>query len=276
MAVSRAAASRMAITRISVGIRSRYAIPLPTEVSLKTLPRAVAMAICAEGSVGSGAVAGLSRISSIDGSWRNSRRKATSSEAAAGPTVPSRSCASNSLVPDRSCVFWRRAIPHSTCEAISQERGVGHALASDGCIGRMQKFRLEAQEGDDLGTDLRLHRPSAPVVEIRFKVQMHEPVAQRSRHREMNSTLRCRIAGGDDHPAVGQHILAELSVEHELIAARLGHLRRRGQLIEKENALAGRREETSEAPILSGLSEIRGRPRRSTGSSCTARTSRKS
>jgi hypothetical protein len=52
MAVSRAAASRIAITRISVGIRLRYAIPLPTEVSLKALPRAVAMAICAEGSVG--------------------------------------------------------------------------------------------------------------------------------------------------------------------------------------------------------------------------------
>src|SRR5580700_12139210 len=70
MAVSRAAASRMAITRISVGIRSRYARPLPIELSLNTLPRAVAMAICAEGSVGTRAVAGLSRISSIDGSWR--------------------------------------------------------------------------------------------------------------------------------------------------------------------------------------------------------------
>jgi hypothetical protein len=102
---SRAAASRIAITRISVGILSRYAIPLPTEVSLKTLPRAVAMAICAEGSVGSGAVVGFRRISSIEGNWRNSRMKATSSEAAAGPTVPSSSCASNSLVPERNCVF---------------------------------------------------------------------------------------------------------------------------------------------------------------------------
>jgi len=67
MAVSRAAASRIAITRISVGIRSRYAIPLPTEVSLKTLPRAVAMAICAEGSMGSDAVVGFRRISSTEG-----------------------------------------------------------------------------------------------------------------------------------------------------------------------------------------------------------------
>jgi hypothetical protein len=105
MAVSRAAASRIAITRISVGIRSRYAIALPTEVSLMALPRAVAMAICAEGSVGSGAAVGFRRISSIEGNWRNSRMNATSSEAAAGPTVPSRSCASNSLAPERNCVF---------------------------------------------------------------------------------------------------------------------------------------------------------------------------
>ena len=55
----------------------------------------------------------------------------------------------------------------------------------------------------------------------------------------MNATLGGRIAGGDDNPAVGQHILAELSVQHQLIAACLGHLRRRGQFIKKENAFAG-------------------------------------
>ena len=74
--------------------------------------------------------------------------------------------------------------------------------------------------------------------QIRFKVQMDEPVAQRARHREMDSTLRCRIAGCDDYPAVGQHILAELPVQHQLIAARLGHLRRGGQFIKKEDAFA--------------------------------------
>jgi hypothetical protein len=49
MAVSRAAASRMAIARISVGIRPRQVSALPTELSLITLPRAVAIAIGAEG-----------------------------------------------------------------------------------------------------------------------------------------------------------------------------------------------------------------------------------
>jgi len=50
-----AAASRMAITRISAGIRSRYLRPRAMELSLITRPSAVEMAICADGSVGSGA-----------------------------------------------------------------------------------------------------------------------------------------------------------------------------------------------------------------------------
>jgi len=58
MAVSRAAASRTAITRISVGMRSRYLSPLAIELSVMTRPSAVAIAICAEVSVGSGAVSG--------------------------------------------------------------------------------------------------------------------------------------------------------------------------------------------------------------------------
>src|SRR5208337_175591 len=131
MARSRAAASRMAITRISAGIRSRYLRPRAMELSLITRPSAVEIAICADGSVGSGADSGLSRISSIDGNWRKRRRKASSSADAACPTVPSSNCASNSPAPVRKAVFCLRATPQRTCEAISQERGVGQALASE-------------------------------------------------------------------------------------------------------------------------------------------------
>jgi hypothetical protein len=67
IAVLRAAASCIAMTRISVGIRSRYLSPLATELSVMGRPSAVAIAICADVSTGSGAVYGLSRISSIDG-----------------------------------------------------------------------------------------------------------------------------------------------------------------------------------------------------------------
>jgi hypothetical protein len=65
----------------------------------------------------------------------------------------------------------------------------------------------------------------------------------------VNATLRGRIAGGDDDPLIGQRIFPELSVEHQLVAARLGHLRRGGQLIEKEDALARRREELRRDPF---------------------------
>ncbi len=67
---------------------------------------------------------------------------------------------------------------------------------------------------------------------------MHESVTKRPWHSEMDATFGCRIAGGDDNPVVGQHILAEPAIKHQLIAARLGHLRRRCQFIEKENAFA--------------------------------------
>src|SRR5690349_7478249 len=65
MARSRAAASRIASTRISVGIRSRYLMPLAMEWSVRARPRAVAMAIRTEGSSGKGAASGFKRISSI-------------------------------------------------------------------------------------------------------------------------------------------------------------------------------------------------------------------
>jgi hypothetical protein len=107
-----------------------------------------------------------------------------------------------------------------------------------GGVGRVQQFGPEAEEGDDLRADPRPDRPLRPVVEIRFEVEMHEPVAQRPRHGEVNAALRGRIACGDHNPAIRQHILAELPVQDQLIAARLGHLRSRGQLVEKENAFA--------------------------------------
>jgi len=78
---------------------------------------------------------------------------------------------------------------------------------------------------------------------------MHETVAQWARHREVNSALRSRIAGGDDDPFVGQRIFTEFPVEHQLVATRLGHLRRRSQFIEKEDALPGRREKLRGHPF---------------------------
>src|SRR5271170_6671794 len=249
MVVSRAAASRTAMTRISVGIRSRYFSAFAMEMSDMTRPRAVAMAIWAEVSVGSGAVSGVSRISSIDGSLRKSLRNATSSEVAAGPTVPSRSCASNLLAPERRAVFSLRAMPERTFDAISQERGVGHALASDVWIGSVQQLRLESQEGDDLRPHARLDRPLAPVVEIGLKLEVYEPVPQRARHGEMDTPLGGRIACCYDDPGIGQHVLSKPTIEHQLIAGGLRHLGRGGQFVKKQDAFPTRGKELGWRPL---------------------------
>jgi hypothetical protein len=113
----------------------------------------------------------------------------------------------------------------------------------------VQQLRFEAQERNDLGADLSLNSPLRPVVEIWFKVEVHEPVPQRSRHGEVNTTFRRRIAGGNDNPSLRQHIFAELSVEHQLVTSGLHHLRRRSKFIEKENSFAATRKELGWHPL---------------------------
>jgi len=122
MAVSRAAASRIAMTRISVAYG-----PDTSVLSLRSCQSWPAqrrgdsdLRRCLRWKC---AVSGLSRISSIDGNCRKSRKNAINSAAAAGPTVPSSNCASNSLAPDRNVVFCRLAM-RAKHGAISQERGV--------------------------------------------------------------------------------------------------------------------------------------------------------
>ncbi len=183
---------------------SRDTHPLADRVSLNTLPRAVAIAICADGSSGPVPYPGLSRISA------NRRKLAEEPEeshklrcVAACPMVPSRSCASISRSRCETASSVLRAMPQSTSRP--SPRSAEWARRSvRGHVRVMQKCRLEAQEGNDLGPDAGLDRPPAPVLEIRLKVQMHEAIAQRPRHREVNTAIGGRIAGGDNSPAIGQ------------------------------------------------------------------------
>ena len=95
--------------------------------------------------------------SRMDGSCRNRRRNAISSIVAACPIVPSSSCASISLVPVRKPPFCRAANPVSTLEAISHDRGVGHALMTDVASEVVQEGRLEAQKRNNLWPDAGFH-----------------------------------------------------------------------------------------------------------------------
>ena len=67
---------------------------------------------------------------------------------------------------------------------------------------------------------------------------MDKPVAERPRHREVYTALAGGITCRHHDPLVRQCVFPKLPVQHELIAARLGHLWSAGQLIEKENASA--------------------------------------
>jgi hypothetical protein len=48
---------------------------------------------------------------------------------------------------------------------------------------------LESKESDDFGPDLRLHRPTAPIIQIGFEMKMDEAVPQRPGHREVHTAL---------------------------------------------------------------------------------------
>jgi hypothetical protein len=54
----------------------------------------------------------------------------------------------------------------------------------------------------------------------------------------VHAALRRWIAGRDHHPSVWKLVLAQLAIEHQLIAACLCHLRRGCQLVEKQDALS--------------------------------------
>jgi len=75
----------------------------------------------------------------------------------------------------------------------------------------VQQVRLEAQKCDNLRSHARANSPLTPVIEVGFKFEVNEAIPQWPRHREVYAALGGRIAGGDDHPAVRQHILSQFA-----------------------------------------------------------------
>ena len=66
-------------------------------------------------------------------------------------------------------------------------------------------------------------------------------------------TVRIAIPGSDDRPAFGQGVLAELTIQHELVATGLYHGRRRVQFVKKQNALSVLGEEVRRRPLRSAI-----------------------
>src|SRR6266496_2398172 len=113
----------------------------------------------------------------------------------------------------------------------------------------MQQIRPEAKECDDFRPDPRLAGPDAPLAEIRFQGEMQETVEQGTGHGVADATLGGGIAGGQHRPSIRKPIIAQRAIEHELIAGSLRHRRRRGQLIEKEDAFSACGEKLGRDPF---------------------------
>jgi hypothetical protein len=124
----------------------------------------------------------------------------------------------------------------------------------------VQESWFEAQEGKDLRADVGLHRPLGPILEIRFQIEVDEAVTQWPWHREVHPALRRWIPGCDHHPPAGQGVLAQLSIEHQLIATSLSHLRRGCEFVEKQDSVAARRQKLGRHP----LGAVRSDPRQAT------------
>ncbi len=126
---------------------------------------------------------------------------------------------------------------------------MGQAFASEVASAVCSRSGLKRRNAMISGRTPAPTAPLAPVVQVGFEFEMDETIPQRTRHREMDTPLGGRIAGGDDHPAIRQHILSEFAVEHQLVTTGLRHLRRRRQFIEKENALPGSGKELGRHPL---------------------------
>jgi hypothetical protein len=76
-----------------------------------------------------------------------------------------------------------------------------------------------------------------------------EAIPQRPRHGKVHTTLGRRIACRHYHPTFREVIFTEFAVEHQLITARLRHLRCGRQFVEKEDAFARGRQKFRRHPF---------------------------
>ena len=202
------------------------------------------------------------------GSSRQTLRKAENSTAAASPTVPRNSA--------RSTAGSRPFLYCTMLEMKLQVRGQAKAASRDWGSNWCSSSGLSCTKKITSAARPSAAAPGAPVGRIHADLEMDEARSQRCRHAVGNAAVALPVAAGDQRRALGQLVLADLAVEHQLIERRLHHWHRRRQFLEVDEPAAG---------IVGGRQEGRGRPagpvgtvaqgmpRKSTGSSRSARTS---
>ena len=99
-----------------------------------------------------------------------------------------------------------------------------------------QQVGAEAQEGDHARVDVLAVRPVHPVVQVHLDFVVGEAVGQRCRHGVGHAAVALAVAGREDHPAVRHLVFAQAAVENQLVGRGRHGRRRRGDLVEKQDA----------------------------------------
>ena len=177
------------------------------------------------------------------GSSRQTLRNAENSTAAASPTVPRKSARSAA-----GSMPLRRL---TMLEANSQVRGQANARSFDCGSNWCRSSGRKLHEEDHLGRDAASGGPGAPVGGVDLDLEVNEARRQRRRHAVHDAAVGLAVAAGDERGALGQFVLADLAVEHQLVERGLHHRHCRRQLLQVDEKAAGivrRRQEGRRRP----------------------------
>ena len=106
-------------------------------------------------------------------------------------------------------------------------------------IEHMQQVRLVGDEEQHLSRDAVGRAPGEPVLGVDPDLQVDEARRQRGRHSMHHAAVGLAVAAGDERRPLGQLVLSNLAVEHQLVERRLHHRYGRGQLFEVDEPAAG-------------------------------------
>jgi hypothetical protein len=103
---------------------------------------------------------------------------------------------------------------------------------------------VESLENEIAAQQGQIHSLSSSISQLQeqrsllvSKLTIQSQALDANAHDQNELKTQLAKAESDNHPPFRKHIFAELAIEHKLITARLRHLRRGSQLVEKQDAL---------------------------------------
>ena len=134
----------------------------------------------------------------------------------------------------------------------------GSEATGSRCRVEAEQLVLErGQETHHGRVDVRVQRPCLPVFEVRTHVDVDEAVGDRGRHAVGDTLVGFAVTGRDDHAVLGNVVLAQLAVQHQLVRAGLHGRRRSVEFVEQDEDLGVRitRQAFRRGPAHHGLGD---------------------